>query len=67
MKTDAPQSKSSPSLDRKLSYPVDPSTDMYEMDLGLHILSPTPIFTRRVSEFYEGLDLSKQRHYVRGS
>ena len=40
-----PQSKSAP--ESKLSYPADTSTGVYVVDLGLHILSPTPIFTRR--------------------
>ena len=31
----------------RLSHPVDPSTDMYVVGLGLRIPSPTPIFTRR--------------------
>ena len=62
MKIGVLQSKPSLSLKSKLSYPVDLSTDMYEMDLGLHILNPAPIFTRRNCEFYEGLDSSMQRH-----
>ena len=41
----AQQSKSAP--ESKLSYPADPSTDMYVVDLGLHIPRPTPIFSRR--------------------
>jgi len=41
----APQSKSAP--ESELSYPADPSTDMYVVDLGLNNPTPTPIFTRR--------------------
>jgi len=39
-----PQGKGAP--ENKLSYPADPSTDMYVVDLGPHIASPTRIFTR---------------------
>ena len=41
----APQTKSAP--ESRLSYPIDPSTNMYVVGLGLRIPSPTPIFTRR--------------------
>ena len=43
----AQQSKSAP--ESKLSYPADPSTDMYAVDFGLHHPSPTPIFRGRNS------------------
>ena len=44
MEIGAAQSKSAP--ESKLSYPADPLTNMHVVDLGPHIPSPTPIFTR---------------------
>jgi len=41
----APQGKSA--SESKLSYPTDPSTHIYMVDLGLDNPSPTSMFTRR--------------------
>ena len=59
----AQQSKSAP--ESKLSYPADPSTDMYAVRLGLHHPSSSPIFREEIASS-KRLDLSMQGPYVRG-
>ena len=47
MEIGAPQSKSAP--ESKLSYPADPSTDIYVVGLWLHILAPLPFLPEEIA------------------